>query len=58
MPAGQGIKQFCCRICAREGKRRCAPKSTLPEGHLSERMSWLRHHYKRNHPKAFKAMYK
>lgn len=58
MPAGQGIKQFCCRICASKGIRRCAPKSALREGHLSDRMTWLRRHYRKYHPKAFKAMYR
>ena len=58
MPRGQGIKQFCCRICAKQGKRRCAPRSALREGHLSDRMKWLRHHRAKYHPEAFRASVK
>jgi len=47
--SGNPLAQFCCSICDR-----CAPKSTLPHGKFEERMSWLRKHYQRYHPKEFK----
>jgi len=43
------LKQFKCSICGAS-----APKEYLKEGKFEERMRWLRHHYKRKHPKKFK----
>jgi len=43
------LKSFKCSICG----ARC-PKKYLAHGQLKKRMSWLRRHRKRKHPKAFK----
>jgi len=47
------LSQFCCSVCAKEGHRHCAPKRTLEHGGMEERMSWMRNHYKKYHPKLF-----
>lgn len=39
------IKQFCCRH-----SDACAPVELLQEGRFLDRISWLRQHYKENHP--------
>ena len=61
-----------CRKCAEEGKFRLAnplryfrcsicgtsaPKSLLPHSKFTERMSWLRRHYRSKHPVEFRRMY-
>jgi hypothetical protein len=38
-------KKFCCSICGA-----CAPEELLPKGRFFDRMNWLRHHYKVEHP--------
>ena len=52
-PAGEGISQFCCTQPHADGCRHCAPKALLAEGKLDERMSWMRRHYRKYHPKLF-----
>lgn len=47
------LSQFKCSICGAS-----APKELLKHGKFSERMAWLRGHYKRKHPEAFKRWYK
>lgn len=47
------LKSFGCSICQRQ-----APKKLRAHGKFSERMAWLRHHYRDKHPERFKAMYK
>lgn len=44
------LKQFKCSICGAS-----CPKEYLAHSKFSERMTWLRRHYKRNHPRAFRA---
>jgi len=46
------LKQFCCSVCGR-----CAPRKYLAHGQFGNRMGWLRRHYKRYHPRKFRAMY-
>jgi len=46
------LKSFCCSVCGR-----CAPRKYLAHGQFGNRMRWLRRHYKRHHPKKFRAMY-
>lgn len=47
------LKGFHCSVCGKS-----APKKYLAHGQLENRMDWLRNHYKRNHPRKFKEMYK
>ena len=47
------LKSFGCSICGRQ-----APTEYRQDGKFKERMSWLRRHYKRFHPKKFREMYK
>lgn len=43
------LKSFKCSICGAN-----CPKKYLAEGQFANRMSWLREHRKKKHPKAFK----
>lgn len=43
------LASFNCSICGAK-----APKAYLQHGKFKERMRWLRGHYKRKHPTAFK----
>lgn len=52
LPTTNPLKQFCCQICGT-----CAPKKLLYHGQFEDRMSWLRNHYKSEHPAAFRQMY-
>ena len=42
---GDPLRKFCCRQCGE-----CAPTELLEEGRFPDRIAWLRHHYKANHP--------
>lgn len=46
-------KTFGCSICGKQ-----APIELRKHGTFEERMSWVRNHYKKYHPKKFKEMYK
>lgn len=43
------LAQFKCSICGAS-----APKKYLAHGKYAKRLRWLRHHYARKHPVAFK----
>lgn len=45
MAEGNPLRKFCCRQCGE-----CAPKELLAEGRFSDRICWLREHYKEKHP--------
>ena len=47
------LEHYKCKLCGAE-----APKETLKHGAMEQRISWLRKHYKKNHPTAFRRMYK
>jgi len=47
------FKTFGCSICGKQ-----APKSLREHGTFEERMSWVRKHRKKYHPKAFKSSIK
>lgn len=47
------LRSFRCSICGAS-----APKKYLKHGQFGNRMSWLRKHYKRYHPRKFREMYK
>jgi len=46
------LKSFNCSICGAK-----CPSAYLRHGHMSDRMKWLRRHYKRKHPREFARMY-
>ena len=47
------LRHFRCSICGAE-----APKLLLAHNKFAERMTWLRRHYKRVHPEAFRKWYR
>ncbi len=47
------LKQFKCSICGAS-----CPKEYLKHGGLAKRMSWLRKHREKHHPKAFRVSVK
>lgn len=46
------LTKFQCSICGAK-----CPRKYLLHGKTSERMDWLRRHYKRKHPRAFAGWY-
>jgi len=42
---GDPVSKYCCRQCGE-----CVPEELLEEGRFPDRMSWLRQHYRTNHP--------
>lgn len=46
-------KTFGCSICGKQ-----APRALRADGKSEERWSWLRRHYKKNHPRKFKEWYR
>ncbi len=47
------FKTYGCRKCGKQ-----APKDLREHGTFAERMSWLRRHYKKYHPRLFSASIK
>jgi len=43
------LQSYSCSVCGAK-----APKELLKHGKYSERIQWLRRHYKRRHPQKFK----
>lgn len=46
-------KTYGCSKCGQQ-----APKKLRTHGQFGNRMSWIRRHYKKSHPRKFREMYK